>query len=163
MSERHQSELQMFYEHLYEQKYVVNSCVTDKCVIYTWISDKYGTDIICMSQKCVNDICVSDKSIIDNCFRDKCGPDTCMSEQSVMDIFVSDNGVMNISVSNKCFMDICVSNKCFMDIFVICKCVNQGLFCHDQVSSGKIFDFFNLGRMLPLVLDTLKPRTEKKN
>ena len=35
------------------------------------------------------------------------------------------------------------------------KYINQGLFCHDQVSSGNILDFFNLGRNLPMFLDTM--------
>ena len=41
--------------------------------------------------------------------------------------------------------------------------LNQGLFCHDQVSLGNILDFFNLWRNLPMFLDTMEPRTENKN
>ena len=39
---------------------------------------------------------------------------------------------------------------------------DQGLFCHDQVTSGKFSEFFNLGRNLQMLLDTMEPRTETK-
>ena len=41
--------------------------------------------------------------------------------------------------------------------------LNQGLFCHDQVSSGKFLEFSNLWRNLQMFLDTMEPRTENKN
>ena len=41
--------------------------------------------------------------------------------------------------------------------------IYQGLFCHDQVSSGKFLEFFNLWRNLQMFLDTMEPRTENKN
>ena len=40
--------------------------------------------------------------------------------------------------------------------------VDQGLFCHDQVSSGKFLEFFNLWHNLQMFLDTMEPRTENK-
>ena len=40
--------------------------------------------------------------------------------------------------------------------------INQGLFCHDQVSLGKFLAFFNLGRSLQMFLDTMEPRTENQ-
>ena len=39
----------------------------------------------------------------------------------------------------------------------------DGLFCHDQVSSGTFLAFFNLLRNLHMFLDTMEPRTENKN
>ena len=39
----------------------------------------------------------------------------------------------------------------------------QGLFCHDQVSSGKFLAFFNLWRNLQMFLDAMESRTENKN
>ena len=41
--------------------------------------------------------------------------------------------------------------------------VDQGLFCHDQVSSGNFLEFFNLWRNLQMFLDPMEPRTENKN
>ena len=41
--------------------------------------------------------------------------------------------------------------------------IYQGLFCHDQVSSGKILTFFILWRNLQMFLDTMETRTENKN
>ena len=41
--------------------------------------------------------------------------------------------------------------------------LHQGLFCHNQVSLGKILDFFNLWRNLLMFLDTMEPRTENKS
>ena len=41
--------------------------------------------------------------------------------------------------------------------------IYQGLFSHDQVSSGKFLAFFNLWRNLHMFLDTMEPRTENKN
>ena len=52
---------------------------------------------------------------------------------------------------------------CHINNVIIGNTLHQGLFCHDQVSSGQILDFFNLGRNLRMFLDTLKPRTENKN
>ena len=40
--------------------------------------------------------------------------------------------------------------------------IHQGLFCHDQVSSGKFLAFFNLWRNLNMFLDIMEPRTENK-
>ena len=40
--------------------------------------------------------------------------------------------------------------------------LHQGLFCHDQESSGKFVAFFNLRRNLPMFLYTMEPRTENK-
>ena len=40
--------------------------------------------------------------------------------------------------------------------------LDQGLFSHDQVSSGRFLAFFNLRRNLQMFLDTMEPRTEKK-
>ena len=40
--------------------------------------------------------------------------------------------------------------------------IYQGLFCHDQVSSGEFLAFFNLWG-LQMFLDTTEPRTENKN
>ena len=44
-----------------------------------------------------------------------------------------------------------------------CVQIHQGLFCHDQVSSGKFLFFFNLWRNLLMFLDIMEPRTENKN
>ena len=41
--------------------------------------------------------------------------------------------------------------------------IYQGLFCHDQVSSGFFFAFFNLGRSLRMFLETMEPKAENKN
>ena len=41
--------------------------------------------------------------------------------------------------------------------------VYQGLFCHDQVSSGEFLAFFNFWRNLQMFLDTIKPKTENQN
>ena len=37
------------------------------------------------------------------------------------------------------------------------KNIDQGIFCHDQVSSGKFLEFFNLRRNLQMFLDTMEP------
>ena len=49
------------------------------------------------------------------------------------------------------------------DIHTCKYAINQGLFCHDQVSSGKFFAFFYLWRNLQMFLDTMEPSTENKN
>ena len=41
--------------------------------------------------------------------------------------------------------------------------INQGLFCHDQESSGNFLEFFNLWHNLQMFLYTMEPRTENKN
>ena len=41
--------------------------------------------------------------------------------------------------------------------------LDQGLFCHDQVSSGKFLEFFNLWCNLQIFLDTMDSKTENKN
>ena len=40
--------------------------------------------------------------------------------------------------------------------------LDQGLFCHNQVSSDKFLEFLNLWRNIQMFLDTMEPRTEKK-
>ena len=50
------------------------------------------------------------------------------------------------------------------NIFCTWKSVlNQGLFCHDQVISGKFLEYFNLWHNLQMFLDTMEPRKENKN
>ena len=39
--------------------------------------------------------------------------------------------------------------------------IHQGLFCHDQVNSGKFLAFFNLLRNLHMFLDIMEPRAKK--
>ena len=67
------------------------------------------------------------------------------------------------------------SHLCWIEVFLQVKAfggdnniyktfqIDQGLFCHDQVSSGKSLEFFNLWRNLQMFLDTMEPKTENKN
>ena len=41
--------------------------------------------------------------------------------------------------------------------------IDQGLFCHDQMSSGKLLAFFHLWHNLQMFLYTVKPKTGNKN
>ena len=71
---------------------------------------------------------------------------------------------LHTETSNSCLSDT-QDLHCKMNTKICCllsALVNlyQGLFCHDQVSSGKYLEFFNLWRNLQLFLDTMEPRTE---
>ena len=58
------------------------------------------------------------------------------------------------------FLDLGPQNWLFSSVAIW---VDQGLFCHDQVSSGKFWEFFNLWCHLYMFLDITEPRAENKN
>ena len=111
---------------------------------------------------------------------EQCSAVQCSAVQCVLNIFYS-NTILIVWWTSSIFiflsLDIIRVFQMFCTRQIYCIClhafqnlvyffvfmINQGVFCHDQVSLGKFFAFFNLLHNLHMFLDIIERRKENKN